>query len=309
MLAVAWLAFSGCSEAQDGEYQGYVEGDYVDVASSQAGRLDSVAVTRGDTVAEGAALYYLEATIESEGLKQAQEQLATAQAQLSDMQQGRRPAEINVIKAQLEQAIANRKSIQSRLSREEKIYGEGSLSPEGMDELRAQADMAEAKVTEMENQLKVASLPARTDQLKAQEGIAASAEAAVLQAKWKLDQKAVHATDGGLVVDVLYQVGEWIPAGYPAVRLLPEENRKIRFFVPESQLSMVKTGQEVVVHADGWTSGVPATVSFVSTTAEYTPPIIYSNETRSKLVYMIEARPVDMAAHLNVGQPVTVRFK
>jgi HlyD family secretion protein len=306
--AAMWFVLWGCSSAPVGEYQGYVEGDYVDVASSQAGRLDSIAVSRGDTAKTGAPLYYLEATIETEGLRQASEQLATAQAQLEDMQQGRRPAEINVIQAQLDQAIANKTSIHSRLSREEKIFGEGSLSPEQMDELRAQADMADARVVEIENQLRVASLPARSDQLKAQESIVASAEASVVQARWKLEQKAVTAQAGGIVVDVLYQVGEWIPAGYPAVRLLPKENRKIRFFVPEDQLSAMHAGQSVTVHADGWTNEIPATVDYVSTAAEYTPPIIYSNETRSKLVFMIEARPKDKTAHLNVGQPVTVRF-
>lgn len=301
--------FVGCSESKPGEYQGYVEGDYVDIASSQAGRLDSVVVARGDTVSDGTALYFLESTIESEAWHQAAAQLATAQAQLKDMQQGRRPAEINVLRAQLEQAIASKKSLMARLTREERIFGEGSLSAEQMDELRAQAELADARISEAENQLKVASLPARSDQLKAQESIAASAEAAVVQAKWKLDQKAVTALAGGLVVDVMYQVGEWIPAGNPAVRLLPAENRKFRFFIPESELATLKVNQDVLVHADGWANEVPAKIDFVSTAAEYTPPIIYSNDTRSKLVFMVEARPVDSTTPLNVGQPVTVRLK
>ena len=59
---------------------------------------------------------------------------------------------------------------------------------------------------------------------------------------------------------------------------------------------------------DGRTGELPATISYLSASAEFTPPIIYSNETRSKLVFMVEARPADGATRLNVGQPVSVRL-
>ena len=94
------------------------------------------------------------------------------------------------------------------------------------------------------------------------------------------------------------------------MRLLPPENIKVRFFVPESLVGTLSIGKNVVLHCDGCPADIPARVTFISTESEYTPPIIYSNETRSKLVYMIEARPpADKAPDLHPGQPVEVKLR
>jgi HlyD family secretion protein len=90
--------------------------------------------------------------------------------------------------------------------------------------------------------------------------------------------------------------------------LLPPGNIKVRFFVPEPALGRLRIGQAVTVARDG-SPPVAATVSYLSPRAEYTPPVIYSRETKSKLVFLAEARPdPDAAARLHPGQPVEVRL-
>lgn len=308
LFSVAALLFAfSCGRRVSNEFQGYVEGDFVNIAASQPGRLDSLAVIKGQTIASGAALFFLDSEVETAALRQAEQQLAAARAQLEDLQQGRRPQEIDVIKAQLAQAVANDKLAQSTLTRQEEVFRTGGVSPEELEVARARADQASARVEELRNQLKVASLPARSDQVTAQAALVEAAQAAYDQAKWRLDQKVLTARTGGLVYDVIYEVGEWVPVGAPVVRLLPQQQVKIRFFVPESSLSVVTPGREVAVNVDGITNSIPARVSYVSPVAEYTPPIIYSNDTRAKLVYLIEAVPVNpQNFKLNVGQPVTV---
>jgi HlyD family secretion protein len=112
------------------------------------------------------------------------------------------------------------------------------------------------------------------------------------------------------VHDTLYREGEWVAAGSPVVRLLPPGNVKVRFFVPQTEVGAIAPGRAASVHCDGCTADVPVTVTFVSTEAEFTPPIIYSNETRAKLVFMVEARPAPAdAAKLRPGQPVSVTLK
>ena len=113
----------------------------------------------------------------------------------------------------------------------------------------------------------------------------------------------------GLVNDTNYVVGEWVPAGSPVVSLLPAQNIKVRFFVAESMLGAVKVGQTINVRCDGCAAPLAAQVTFISPQAEYTPPVIYSRESRTKLVYLIEARtePED-AVKLHPGQPVDVTF-
>jgi HlyD family secretion protein len=155
----------------------------------------------------------------------------------------------------------------------------------------------------------VARLAARPDEIAAARAEAQAARAALAQAQWRLGQKAVAAPVAGAVQDRLYQPGEFVPAGNPVVVLLPPENLKLRFFVGEPELAKVKTGQAVRASCDGCGAEIPATIHFVSTQAEYTPPVIYSRENRAKLVYLVEARVAAKdAARLHVGQPVEVRL-
>ena len=127
------------------------------------------------------------------------------------------------------------------------------------------------------------------------------------QAEWKLSQKIVNAPVGGLVNDTNYVVGEWVPAGRPVASLLPPANVKLRFFVPEARVATIRQGDAVNVSCDGCGAPIRATVTYISAQAEYTPPVIYSQGTREKLVYMVEARPaIADATRLRPGQPVDV---
>ena len=306
-LAAGLLALTGCAEKRETSYQGYVEGEFVYVAASEAGRLDRLLVARGDPVTSGKQLFQLEAENEAAARRQAEHQLGAAEAQLDDLRVGKRPLELAVIREQLAQASAEEKRAAANRVRDEAQFQAGGISVAQLDASRAAAESLTARVRELERQLDVAALPAREDQVRAQGAAVAAARAALDQAEWRLGQKTVSAAVAGRVYDTLYRVGEWVPAGRPVVRLLPPENVKIRFFVPEPVVGALSVGREIALRCDGCPSAVRAAVSYISAESEYTPPIIYSNETRSKLVYMIEARPsVGDAAKLHPGQPVEV---
>jgi HlyD family secretion protein len=164
-------------------------------------------------------------------------------------------------------------------------------------------------VSELESQLDVARLPGRAQQLKAQSGQVQAARAVLDQADWRVSEKSIAAPQAGLVYDTLYREGEWVAAGNPVVQMLPPQNIKVRFFVPEGALGSLTVGRKVSLHCDGCPADVAAAITYVSPAAEYTPPVIYSNETRGKLVYMIEAHPAPQdAAKLHPGQPLEVRL-
>ena len=300
---------AGCSGSRKPTYQGYVEGEFVYLASSQPGHLEHLAVTRGQQVAGGAPVFRLEATEEQAEQRQAQHQLAVAGAQLADIETGRRPPEIDVIRAQLLQAqAAARKSAQQR-QRDEAQYRAGGISREQLEATLAQATSDAAHVRELQSQLDVARLPGRHQQLKAQSAQVLLAQAALDQANWRLGQKLVSAPRAGLVYDTMFREGEWVAAGNPVVRMLPPQNIKVRFFIPQPVLGTVAVGRKVSLHCDGCAADIPATITFVSPEAEYTPPLIYSNETRAKLVFMIEAHPTpEDAVKLHPGQPLVVRL-
>jgi HlyD family secretion protein len=170
-------------------------------------------------------------------------------------------------------------------------------------------------VQELDAQIEVARLTARDDEIAAAEATVSSARATLRQAEWKLAQRRLVAPEGlpegALVNDTYFVVGEFVGAGAPVVSLLPPGNVKLRFFVPERVLAGLRIGQEVGVTCDGCPAGLQARVTFIAPEAEYTPPVIYSRETRAKLVYLVEALPVREGVNgvrLHPGQPVEVRL-
>jgi len=288
------LLLTSCEDDSKNRFQGYAEGEYVYVATSVAGRLDKLMVSRGQTVETNAPLFELEHENETAEVEQ-------AKAQLEDLETGKRKPELDVLRDQLAQAVTTANLSATQLARDEEQYKVNAISKAQLDTSRSTYSSAKAHVDELRNQLKTGELPARDKQIRA-------AEAALAQAKWRLSQKSAHATQAALVFDTLFVEGEWVPASTPIVSLLPPANIKVRFFVPEETMGKLKAGQAVTIHCDGCAKEVAAHITYISPESEFTPPVIYSNETRSKLVFLIEARPkVEDATLLHPGQPVEVR--
>jgi HlyD family secretion protein len=287
-------------------YGGYVEADYVMVASAVGGTLTRLDVRRGDTVAAGASLFLLDDVAERAARDEAKAKLVQAEALHADLLSGKRPPEIAAIEAQLAQAQAMRVQSERDYDRQVKLRESGVAAVKSLDDARAQRDRDRAHVAELEAQLRVARLPGRDDAIRAAASAVDAARGALGQAEWRLAQKRGAAPADAVVIDTLYRPGEMVPAGIPVVKLLPPANVKVRFFIPETELAQVAVGGKVAVSCDGCATTFPATVTFVSPTAEYTPPVIYSRERRARLVYMAEAHPETPAAALRVGQPADV---
>src|SRR5687767_12406015 len=119
---------AACGRGPPPGHQGYVEGEFVNVAAPIAGRLDRLDVKRGDTVAAGSPLFVLEAENESAAERQAQEQLKAAEAQLADLLVGRRPEEQEVTRAKLAEAQAEAQKTAARLERDEAQFQIGGIA-------------------------------------------------------------------------------------------------------------------------------------------------------------------------------------
>ncbi len=309
-LALAAVFIAGCSVDSSKVFQGYIEGEYVYVASPLGGALTNLAVARGDEVKAGQMLFDLERGSEAAAVQQAEKNLTQAQSQLDDLNKGKRPTEIASAEAQVERAKADLKLASDELARREQLGGADVISREELDQARAQRDADQAQVDQLTADLETARLGGREDVVRAAGAAVESQKAALDKARWSFDQKQQFALTNAFVQDTLYRVGEWVAAGNPVVELLPPANLKVRFFVPETALAQIKTGQTVSVTFDGGPRAYPATVNYISTQAEFTPPVLYNRENRSKLIFMIEAKcsPAD-AAELRPGQPVDVELK
>jgi len=308
LLIAAVLA--GCGNANDATLQGYAEGEYVRVAAPFAGTLLQLDVARGTQVAVGAPLFALEAENEAAARREAEDRVRRAEAQRDNLSKGARPTELEALKAQVAQSQSAAELARKDLVRTDDLVKKGFLPPQKLDEARTAVESTRQRVRENESQLATAHLGGRPDEIRAAESEVEAARASLAQADWRLRQKTVASTVAGVVTDTNFARGEWVAAGAPVVALLPPENVKVRFFVPEPQLGAVKVGQAVELACDGCAAKIAATVSFVAPAAEFTPPVIYSRENRGKLVFLVEARPSkEDATKLHPGQPVDVRLK
>lgn len=307
------VLLAACSDPGPGNsvWQGYAEGEYVLLASPYAGNLEQLAVSRGQQVAAGAALFRLEQANETAARRQAEAQVQAAEARLANLSTGRRPAEVATVQAQVAQASAAQRLSDVQLKQQEALFAKGFISQSALDLARTNHDRDRARQQESAAQLQTAHQPlGRQAELAGAQADLAAARQALAQADWRLEQKSARAPAAGLVQDTYYVQGEWVPAGAPVVSLLPPSNIKLRFFVPQATVGSLKIGQALNVTCDGCGAAIPAQVSYIAPQPEYTPPVIYSRESRAKLVFLLEARPAAAdATRLHPGQPVEVSVK
>jgi HlyD family secretion protein len=213
------------------------------------------------------------------------------------------------LEAQLERARADLTLAETELVRRQDLLAKNVVSKEELDQARAQRDADRAQVSQLAADLETARLGGREDAVVAAQALVDSQTDALAKARWSFDQKQQFAPEGGPVQDTLYRQGEYVAAGSPVVVLLPPDHLKVRFFAPEEWLARVHVGELVQVSFDGAKTPHPATVNYISTQAEYSPPVLYNRENRASLVYMIEAKfPTAAAADLRPGQPVDVQL-
>jgi HlyD family secretion protein len=300
------LALAGCSPAPPAGYPGYVEGEFVRVAAPLSGTLLELAVQRGTEVAKEAPLFTLESEQERAARAEAQARVRQAQATLANLEKARRPPEIAAARAQLAQAQASLRQSDADLVRTQKLVADRFLPPQQRDQALAARDRDRGRVAELTQQLRVANLPARSDEIAAANAEVKAASDALAQAQWRVEQKSQTAPVAGLVADTLYRAGEWVAAGAPVVSLLPPANVKLRFYIPETLVGSLRIGDAVTVRCDGCGADIPAKVRFIATQAEFTPPVIYSRENRANLVFLVEAWPDAPNPALHPGLPVEV---
>lgn len=297
-----------CGEQAPPRLQGYAEGEFVLVAAPSAGKLLSLRVERGQQVRTGQPLFTIERIVEQGAAAEAQARVQGAESRLANLVAARRAPEIDAQRQQVAAAQAALALSEATLRQQQRLFADGFVSVARLDEARAARDRDAAQLAAAQAQLRSATQSVgRSQEIDAARAELDAARAAEAQARNRYDEKSLAAPADSLVADTYFRPGESVPSGAPVVSLLPPQNVKLRFFVAESQLGRLHVGDPVSASCDGCGAPIAARVSFVSPKAEYTPPIIYSRESRAKLVFLVEARPAPAdAMRLHPGQPVEV---
>jgi HlyD family secretion protein len=287
---------------------GYVEGDYVLLAPLEPAQVETVSVRRGDRVEPGRQIVTLESTDAALAVSQAQAVLAQAEAELADLKVGKRPEEIAVLEAAVRSAKAQSQEAQRVLDRTRDLFRRGIATQAQLDEAATAVEVAEARIGEADANRAVAGLPARPEAIKAAENQVRQAQTKLDQSRWLLSKRSLAAPSPGRVDDVIRNPGDMAGPSAPVLSILPDGAVKLTLYVPEPAIAALKVGTALAVRCDGCPNDLAAHVSYISPEPEFTPPVIYSLETRQKLVYRVEARPEGDATALQPGQIVDVEL-
>jgi HlyD family secretion protein len=261
------LLLGACGQAKETPWLGYGEGDYALVAAPQGGWVTSLSVERGQTVRQGDLLFTLDSTEERASRDQAEATLAQARASLAQEQ-------------------ANFAYTTKERARQIGLVQVNAGTPATRDQAVNNAKQSQARIAQMQGQIR-------------------QMEASLAGAAYTLSQRRIVARTGGSVEEIYFRPGEYVAPATSVVSVLPPANVYVRFFVPETEFARVHLGQKVWLSCDGC-HPMQATVTFIASQEEYTPPVIFSVGSREKLVFKVEAR-AQGGLPIHPGQPVDVR--
>ena len=276
---------------------GYIEGDDLYLSSPVAGSVTEVKVVKGQRVAAGDRLFAMDPGTLDAQHSQAEARVEQSLAQISAAQAQARQAQSNVAAARAVEANA-RKDL-DRFAGLQRANPQ-AVAAQQVDQARTALANATAQRQALENAAAAAAVQAQAARAATVQSQASLKEAGVRRGQ--LDQIAPAS---GVVEDVFYQRGEWAGANQPVVSLLPDDQVKLRFFVPEAAVQAYRPGRTIHFDCDGCGKALSARIDYVSPRPEFTPPVIYSRNSRDKLVFLIEAIP-DNAVALAPGLPVDV---
>lgn len=296
-----------CSKDNEQQVQGFIEGQFIYLSSSVSGDLDELLVYRGDSIKIGEKLFVLDPNPQKAELVQAKNELKAAQDNLNNLIQGNRLTILQGIEAQISQNHALLKFAKQTLIRNQYLYKQGTIGKAQLDEAESNYQNALEKVNQLKADLAEAKLGAREHLIAEQESRVAAEKEKVAKFEWQLSQKTMYSPFNARVYDTFFKEGEFVPAGRSVLAILAPKDIKLIFYIPEPQLSQLKLGDSVEFDCDGCAGRTTAIIDYISPQAEYTPPVLYSRESRQKLVYRIEAAIApQLAVNFNAGQPVNV---
>ncbi|MDR2239400.1 MAG: HlyD family efflux transporter periplasmic adaptor subunit [Zoogloeaceae bacterium] len=274
---------------------GRIEATEVDVATKQAGRVDELLVQEGDFVTVGQVLARMQIdTLNAQAreaqamVQQALTSVAQAQAQVAARQGERAAAQAQVVQRESELDAARR-----RLTRSEILAKEGASSMQELDDDRARARNAQAAVDAASAQVAASDAAVRAAEASrvGAEASVKAAQATVERIHADLTDSELKAPRAGRIQFRLAQAGEVLGAGGKVLNLVDLSDVYMTFFVPESAAGRIALGAEVRIVLDVAPQiAIPARVSFVADTAQFTPKTVETASERQKLMFRVRAR-------------------
>ncbi|OZA53942.1 MAG: hemolysin D [Acidovorax sp. 17-64-282] len=294
-------AYAWTTLRQQGPGEGFVSGNgrieatEIDVAAKLGGRVQSIVVKEGDFVTAGQPLVHMQIdTLQASHdeararHQQAVAAVANAEAQVAVRESDRQAALALVAQRQSELDAAQR-----RLARSQTLVREGASSDQEVDDDRARERSLQAAVVASRAQAEAAqaAITAARTQVASARAAVTAAQATVARIKADIDDSALVAPRSGRVQYRIAQPGEVIGGGGKVLNLVDLSDVYMTFFLPEPVAGRLALGSEVRIVLDAAPQLViPAKVSFVASTAQFTPKTVETASERQKMMFRVKAQ-------------------
>ena len=306
-LIIVLFLSSSCKWRPRTYLSGYTDTLYLYISSPSQGYLKTKYVTKGQFFKKEQLLYELDNMPDEANYRAALHQFRQAKNILNDLEMPRRAPEISAIEFQIKQINQNIDRTQKHYERLLNLKDQHFVDPDTLYTNQKLLEELRYQKKQFEENLKLAHLGARTEQIKAQNQAKKSALFHLQALKWYLQHKKIDAPGDGYVFDIFYSNGELIPANKPVMCLVLPENNYIEFFIAANELSKVSYGKTIEYQYYHNASWHLAKINFISQTAEYMPPILYTQQHQEELVFRIRATPLDKHRMI-LGQPIKIKI-
>jgi HlyD family secretion protein len=288
---------------------GNIEATEVDVGFKISGRIVSRLYEEGDWVEKGQVLAKLDDEDLRNRLEVARATLVSAQARLSKLLAGSRPEEIRQAEAAVNQAKSDLENKQAHYERMKPLFERGVIPKDTLDSAEAAFKTAKASFEgATENYLLVKEGPRKEDIDDARAQVE-QARATVNLNETQLSYTTLYSPISGVVLVKSGEIGEVVNPGTSIVTLADIENVWLKAYIPETDLSKVKWGQDAIVTTDlRPKKEYRGRISFISSQAEFTPKQIQTEKERVTLVYRIKIDIINKDRELKPGMPADGRI-
>lgn len=288
---------------------GYVSTDIRYISSEESGKLLDLKVKEGEYVKKGQQLFILDSS-KNKTLLKSNKFLHQASEAISDnLSKGKRQPYLDKTNLDIQTAKANLEVAKEEYVRQKELLKDDSTSKKQFEQAKGNLVQAGNQVATLQVMQMINEMPAREDLIAASDFMSMFVNSNSKYLQQKIDSAAVRASENGYVYQIFYRPGEEVRAYNPVITVINPRDVYVVFYVSKQDLEKVHLNQGInIQNTNG--QNIQANISFISSKAEYTPPLLYGINSDSEISFEVKARvqysPKDSLIH--IGEPVKVEL-
>jgi len=285
------------------ELQGIAESTQIKVASKLIGRVDSLAIKKGDDVKKGDLLFVINSPEINAKMNQAMAAREVAEAQMMKAENGARKEDIKAAYNTYLKAKAAADFTKKTFARVNNLYKEGVVSEQKKDEIETKM-IAAVKTEEAAKSIwQKAVKGARDEDKNAAGALVKRADAVIQEVEIYQDEISIKSPINGEVSNIIAEEGELVPNGYPVVTIIDLSDIWFSFNIKETYLDKFKKGTEFMAEIPGiGNKKIKLKVSYINPLGDFaTWKATKTSGDFDIRTFEIHARPVEMVKGLRPG--------